>query len=861
MLISVNWLKELVPAAFTPERSPEKLAEALTLLGLEVTAFKAVNTPIAGLTIGEVMTKQRHANADRLALTSVKYRTADGAEETVAVVCGAPNVAAGQKIAYAPVGTLLPGGLKLKAARIRGVVSHGMICSLAELGKEAVSDTIWVLPARARIDESIEQYFGAADVLLDFDITANRSDAMSVIGVAREVATLTEKPLADVLQLPQPAAAFAKALPAVEAAAKPLQVTVEAPEAVPRYMALAFDNVTIKPSPRWLCDRLTAHEIRPINNIVDITNLILLEYGQPLHAFDAERLATAAKLVVRLAREGETLVALDGRKLTLTTDTLIIADSQQPIGLAGVIGGKESGITSGTHKVILEAACFAAGHVRQTAQRTGYLTDAAKCFIRGTVDAALTPDALMRAALLILELSGGKLAGAPVDCLQKERALPQCPVISLSPQQVKQALAIELSAAQLVQFLQRIGCAAVVSEGTDSLRVVPPSFRKDLRKPWDLLEEVARLYGYEALPVTMPRALHDAPVQTETTILARVQEYVCALGYTELVSYPFIEEAFLSAVGIAAKDVLVPSNPLLQTASVLRPTLLCGALKTLRTNAEKRHPTSGRLFECGNVFAQPQTALNAAAAVNDNARASRLASTERHVVGLLLSAGTPLPQWYTESSVVDFHTLRGAVEVLIERVLPRLRHGSVKVTAPAANARIPFLMPEEQVLLSVTETDEYCLGYCGRVRQAALSVYELAPQQPVYYAEVDLAVLAALYDAGERVRPYRTPSPYPFVTRDVALVVAKSQPLGTLLDDFKRAHEYVERVQLVEVYSGKQLTQGVTKPDASPPPERKAFVFRLYLRSAHKTLQNAEADRLVERIIVKLRHKHTFDLR
>ncbi|BBM89684.1 phenylalanine--tRNA ligase beta subunit [Spirochaetota bacterium] len=888
MLLSFNWLKEYVHI----ELSPHVLAEKLTMLGFEVDAIKNVGEPISGLVIGEVVTKTKHPNADKLALTTIRYLN-EGRVAEVPVICGAPNIASGQKIAYAQVGSQLPGGFRIKKRDIRGISSEGMVCSLAELGKEAISETIWVLPASANLDEDIQRYLGKPDVIFNIDVTSNRSDVLSVIGIAREVAALLAKPLllpsddkaleTHIARLPPSQFSSIDASNSSDSksdlkkgAATPtkqrnvstsLTVTVEAAAAVPRYMAVALTGVTVAPSPRWICDRLHTHGLRPINNIVDVTNLIMLEYGQPLHAFDRKSLSGDA-IIVRYARTGEKVTTLDGRLVALAETDLIIADNDRPIGLAGIMGELGSGISETTTDVIIEAACFSAAAVSKTATRTGFDTEAASRFIKQTVSADLTPHALMKAALLMLRYAGGRMSSERCDIVQK---LPQSPAILFHLARVNRDLNLDLSEQEVKAILIKLGCTVTDHNGDNQageiiFHVTPPRFRKDLNYEWDLIEEIARFYGYDNIPIALPRALHSSSIGL-TDIDTQVHAIACSLGYGEVINYPFIEEAYLEAARIGMESLLKPLNPVLQQASVLRPNILPGLLKTLKTNNDKKHLVRGKFFELGHVFSTtPPDYLTSALpsiAAFSGTRKIDFTSNERNVLGWLCSTPTTDRTWYADKRATDFYTLSGDLEVCLERLAPKLVLTKVPVTAARLENALPFLVQDESAFLKL---GDHVVGYLGRVHARVIAYFDLPEYSSVYYGELDLATIEKLQRDHDKPPLYKPPSSYPYLTRDVALVVAAKLPLGEFIEDFKKMHECVTAVSLIEIYSGAKLME-VTKQaetDKETPttkPLLKSFVFRLYLRSAKKTLLAKEADHIVEHIIRKLKRKYDFYLR
>ena len=629
MRVSLEWLREYVDVT----GSPEDLARRLTMAGLEVEALHRLGEGIHGVVVAEVLDVRQHPHADRLSVCRVH----DG-QEVLEIVCGAPNVRPGMKAPLARVGAKLPDGRVIRKAKIRGVESRGMLCSEQELNLAQTSDGIYALPDDLPVGVDLRQALALEDWILEIGVTPNRPDCLSLVGVAREVAAITGAGW----RLPPVAPQEAQ-----EPVSQWASVEIREPELCWRYAARVLLDVRVAPSPRWLARRLEAAGLRPINNVVDVTNYVLLELGHPLHAFDCDRLA-GRRIVVQRAKGGERFTTLDGVARTLPEDALLICDARGPVAVAGVMGGQDSGVTEATRTVLLESAYFLPASVRRTSKRLGLTTEASYRFERGTDPQGLIL-ALDRAARLIAELSGARVARGRLDVYPR----PWTPRrIRLRPARVRRVLGIPLSAQEIRERLQRLGLT-VTQGGEESLEVAIPSHRVDLDQEADLIEEVARLGGYDQIPTPLPSGSLMSEALEPPAPWPAVRRALLGQGWNEVISYSFMDLGDLDRLRIPQdhplRRTVVLRNPLSTEQAHLRTTLLPGLLRALRWN-QHRGVTRGKLFEWGRIFL-PQPG-------------EKLPREPMRIGGVWW--GTREPQgWHRPAAEADFFDVKGAVEGLL----------------------------------------------------------------------------------------------------------------------------------------------------------------------------------------------------
>lgn len=766
MRFSEHWLRTFVD----PALDSEALAACLTMAGLEVEAVELVAPPFSNVVVAQVLAVEPHPQADRLRLCRVDV----GMASPLSMVCGADNVVAGMKTPCAKVGARLP-GMEIRAAKLRGVESQGMLCSAAELGLAEGSDGLLVLPEDAPVGADLRTLLDLDDRIFTLKLTPNRADCLSVLGVAREVAALTGAPL----QRP----------PAVTVAARTdecLRVEVEDVAACPRYCGRLVRGIDLgRRTPGWMVRRLERSGIKSIHPVVDVTNYVLLERGQPLHAFDATRIEGA--VVVRRALSGERLTLLDSREVVLAPDMLVIADRRKALALAGIMGGAASAVHGDTRDVFLEAAFFAPQVIQGRARRLSLATEAAHRFERG-VDFAVTRECLEYATQLILEIVGG----TPGPIVEVIGTLPERSPIRLRPARAEAVLGMPLANARLAELLGRLGIS--VREEGELLVAVPPSYRFDLALEEDLVEEVARMVGYEHIPSIAPKApLAMSPAPEHRREEARLKERLVARDYQEVITYSFVDEAL--AADLAERAPLRLENPLSAQLAVMRPSLWCGLIEALRFNHSHRQPRV-RLFELGRVF-------------------FGTAPEEQPMWLGGVAFGTAWPeQWGVAARRVDFHDVKGDLETLFFPRHLECRAEQHPALHPGAAARL------------VVEGRP--VGWLGVLHPRLVQKYEL-PSAPVLF-ELELEAVLA------RTLPRFAEVPkFPPVRRDLAVLVDAKLAVGEVLAALREASSpVVTELALFDVYQGKGTDSG-----------KKSLAFRVVMQDTRKTLTDAEADAVI----------------
>lgn len=791
MLASYQWLKEYCECTL----SPEEAAEKLTALGLEVKEIRKVRSPISGLVIGKVLEAARHPNADRLKVTRVETKSG-----TLPIVCGAANVAAGQMVLVATVGAKLPGGLEIGRAKIRGVESEGMICSRSELGLEKESDGIWVLPESASLTEDPAVYIGPEDAIFDFDLTSNRPDCLSILGLAQELAVISSGYVSH-----KKHKKFVEKMGTI-----PIQVIER--DLCPRYSARLIQGIKIGPSPDWLQDRLRLHELRPINNVVDITNLILLEYGQPLHAFDFKKLGGGA-IVVRKANPGETLQILDGKNLTLTPDDLVIADTSKAVALAGVMGGAASGVTDGTQDILLEAACFDPKTVRQTSKRHKISTDSSIRFEKG-ISIDRVEEALAYAVELILELAGGNLGSSAVDVYSHK---PKDNLVFFRYATASTRLGVEIDSQKINKIFTSLGFQVKYHDQTKAQLLIPNA-RKDISEEWDLLEEVARIYGYGELPEAIP-SVANAYTRIRAAALGPIYAPALALGYQEAVNYSFADNRVLEKIGASSEGLIPLQNPVSPDFARLRGTLLYGLLENVKHNQEHLRRASVRFFEVGRVFHKQGDRFS-----------------EQKKIAFILAGPAPDANWISPEREMDYYDLSGDLESYLRAL------GLGEVTFQ------PFADPD---FASGISAQIFCgskvLGRAGQLHATGLAKLSMEGKK-VFFAEIDLDELLVLTNSlTARFQPY---SPYPAVARDLAFVMGRNENIRAVENAIRAHSPLIHSVGIADVYTGDKIAA-----------DKKSVVFGVQYQSMEKTFTSAELDGLEKSLIQKLTQEFPISLR
>ena len=788
MNVTLKWIKNYIDFEF----SASELADRLTMLGIEVESVKQPGAELEGVVVGSVNAIKPHPNADKLVLCQVDI----GETEELQIVCGAPNVREGMHAPVATIGTTLPIGLTIKRAKLRGETSQGMLCSEKELALSEDAAGLMELSTDIPISTPLATALGLDDTLFELEITPNRPDCLSLIGVAREIRAETGNPL----KLPK--VDFSEDATDVR---EVTSVTIEAPDLCPRYAARVIRGVKIGQSPAWLQQRLESVGIGVINNIVDITNFVLMEYGQPLHAFDYHKLAEN-RIVVRRAGAGETLTTLDEVNRKLTPDMLVIADAEKPVALAGVMGGYDSEITEATCDVLLESAYFNPSSIRATAKALGMSTEASYRFERGA-DPGIVLAALNRAAQLITELAGGTICKGIVDVYPGKQPLTE---IQLRPERVNFVLGTEIESTTMEEILTRLGFDVETSGRV--YRVTVPTFRSDITREIDLIEEIARVYGYDNIPTTLPKG--DIPVPAldrKVEVRRRIKQFLLAAGMMEAVNYSFSDPNSFDRIRFAAdnplRNALPLQNPLSPEMSVLRTTLLLGLLDNAQRNRNHQIDTIA-LFEIGNVFISN----------GGQQEPERVSGALAGQVGDGVSSNP-----YRHP---DFYDIKGIVEGVLE-VCGISNYTLQKTDAPTfhpgRNAAVLFGGRQ--------------IGIFGEAHPEVLKNYDLPYK--AYLFELDME---ALTDAAIFAKRFEPISVYPKVERDLAIVVDK-ETLSDMPTEliYKTGGEWVESVRLFDVYEGEQVPEG-----------KKSLAYAITYLSASETLTDKAVNALHDKIVKRL---------
>jgi len=811
MKVTLNWLKQYVEFDW----SPEALAERLTMIGIEVEGVVKLGGELDGVVVAQVITKDKHPNADKLTVCRVN----DGKGERQ-IVCGAQNFKAGDKVPMIFPGYSLPAKpgeppFTIKVGKIRGVESHGMMCSPQELGLGGLVEGLLILREDARVGQPFAEYLGrtGSDVVYDLEITPNRPDLNSVIGIAREISAVTGNPL----KLPQ-----IKLNEAGNRIEELVAVRIEDAELCPRYTARVVRGVKIAPSPDWLKGTLEKVGIRSINNVVDVTNYVMLETGQPLHAFDYHLLAeaggdTCPAIVIRRASAGEKFKTLDGQERTLNTQMLLIADETKAVALAGVMGGQNSEINLNTADVLIESACFKPQSIRATSKKLELRTESSYRFERGA-DIGICDWASQRAAQLILETGGGTLARGVVDAYPKAFEPKQ---IALRHTQTDAVLGIAVPMEQQIEYLQRLGLEIATAAGigpstgmrmphTTVFRV--PSFRVDLKREIDLIEEVARLYGVDKIPASAPRGAVGAnPYDAVHDQLADARRILTGLGLLEAQGQTLVSDA---AAKLMAGDALVPlSNPLSSDMNVLRPSLLPGLLDALRHNlSHKTYDVA--LFEVGRVFTD----------VEGQRR-------EERRVAIALNGQRASLFWSgnDREAKFDIYDLKGLLEEFLEQF-------GLRGMTYARRADSTALFLES----ATVHLGKFQLGEFGQLLPPLARRYDL--RDAVLLAELNLDLLLARRNPAKSFRPLPA---FPSIRRDVAMILPEATTHEAVLQVVKQAKSAnLETTELFDVFRGKNV-----------PPGQKSMAYAFTYRHAERTLTDAEVNAAHEKLVAQLKQR------
>jgi len=795
MQVSLRWLKDYVDIDLTPA----EVADYLTMTGLEVDAVREVGPPFTHVVVAKILSIRPHPNADKLHLCDVTT-----GDETLPIVCGADNIHEGDVVPLARVGATIPGGYTIKRSKLRGEYSDGMLCSEEELGIGEDATGIMILASDLPLGGDLAEVLDLEDTVFDIGITPNRSDCLSMIGIAREIAALTGRPV----RLPE--IRFQEMDEDIQGLAS---VQILDPDLCPRYTARMVRNVTVGPSPLWMRLRLEAVGLRSISNVVDVTNFVMMELGQPLHAFDY-RFLEESRIVVRRSAQGEPFVSLDEKERILKADTLMICDGVKPVAIAGIMGGFNSEIKPDTRDILLESAYFTPSSIRRSARDLGMSTDAAFRFERG-IDPEGLVRALDRAAQLTAQLSGGSICRGRID--EHPRQVKTVEEISLRCGRANAVLGTKIPAADMVKILENLGMEVSRKEGgEEEYRVKPPSFRVDITREIDLVEEIARIHGYHHIPVTLPLAgMVPARRSLRRVIEDKIRNHLTSNGLSEVITYSFISPDAADILALNVEDerrkVVSISNPLTEEQSVMRTTLIYSLLKVMRENVNAGDYNL-KIFEFGKIFLQGKPGE---------------LPTEKKRLGCLMTGMRDNELWSLGEPGVDFYDLKGCVESLTDS----LRLQGVRFRSKALET---FLHPGRACGIFLGEKS---IGYMGEVHPDVLSRMDLKNRALVFELELDAI-------SGE-VPPsvtYREFSRYPESSRDVAFVIDSTMEVGDMLDmALSTGEDLLERVRIFDVYAGAGIPEG-----------KKSLGLRFTYRSFTATLTDDTVNRVHSTIVQRI---------
>jgi phenylalanyl-tRNA synthetase beta chain len=790
MLVALKWLRDYVDI----DVEPSVLAERLTMAGLEVDALNETGPVFSGVRVARILSLKPHPDADHLLLCEVTT-----GDLILKIVCGARNICVGDTVPLALVGATLPGDLVIRSSRIRGEASEGMLCSEEELGIGSDASGIMILSPDLPLGGELGDVLNLRDTVLDISVTPNRADCLSIVGVAREWAAITGKelrvPVTDVIENDENIEAITS-------------VTINDPDLCPRYTARIIKGARIGPSPLWIRQRLEAVGLRPINNIVDVTNFVMMELGQPLHAFDY-RFLEEGRIVVRRSREGESFISLDGKERVLSADMLLICDGVKPVAIGGIMGGINSEIQPDTEVVLLESAYFAPSSIRRTSRELAMGTDAAFRFERG-IDPEGVIRALDRAARLIAEVSGGMICRGVID--RYPRRVETASRVPLRIRRVNDILGTIVPEGEVVHILKSLEMV-VEPDGEGRFAVTPPTCRVDIVREIDLIEEIARLYGYDRVPATIPAASVIAGVREgKGTVEERLREIMTGEGYTEVINYSFISPDAVDRLDIGETDErrchVSIRNPLTEEQAVLRTTMVYSLLLNAKRNAD----CGGfdlKIFEVGRTFIR---------------RVEGELPLEANRLACLITGLRYDDRWHSQDVRADFYDLKGCIENILDDLripLPSFRSGIHET----------FLHPGKSCGVFSREVK---IGFLGEVHPATLARMDL--MGPIVVCELDMDRLAALYSTK---RSFRSIPRFPSSSRDVAFLIRRELEAREVLLPAEESHEeLLEKVLIFDIYEGINLPAGM-----------KSVGLRFSYRSADRTLTDDEVNEVHGRIV------------
>lgn len=810
MQVSIKWLKDYIDF----KENPEQIADKLTMAGVPVENIKDMGAGLEKVITGKIVQIEKHPNADKLSICTLDV----GQAETIIIVTGATNVREGQIVPVAMIGAKLPNGLKISKGKLRGVASFGMLCSAAELNLDldSLSDDaksgIYILPEDTSVGIQVKDVLGLNDVILEFELTANRADCFSVLGIVREIAVLTGNPVKKpMLRLQEDGDKKANEL---------ISVKIEANNLCSRFSARVLQNVKVGKSPAWIKERIEAAGVRSINNVVDVTNFVMLEFGQPMHAYDYDMLAGHV-LIARQANQGEKLTTLDNVKRELNPSMLVIADSVQPAGLGGVMGGLASEVTESTKTVVLEAAAFNGANIRRTARACGLHSEASGRFERG-VDVSNTVKALDRAAQLLEEMGACTVCPEIVDAYPGFELPSQ---VKFTSTQVNKHLGTTISSQVMVDILKRLEFEISSVKG-EEITVTVPSWRNDVRCMSDIAEEISRIYGFNRIASTLPDgSMMQGGQSEEQSFVDRVKDILVAAGMNEIISFSFTHPQTFDKLNIPVDSQLRQAveimNPITDEFPLLRTTAVSSVLETIARNLSRKNEDL-KIFEIGSVFTPKALPL------------TELPIEKLMLCGALTGKRTDIA-WNQGKDTVDFYDAKGVIEALFERL------GIQKYTVQAGEH---YAMHPGKTALFMKGKE--IIAYVGEVHPQVQAQMNITKK--TYLFEMDIEKLMKYSALTCR---YQSLPKYPAMSRDLALVVADDITASEVEKVIvKNAGNLLNNICLFDVYTGEQVGKG-----------QKSLAFSLQFQSAEKTLTDAEIDPYFESIIKALEEAFNAKLR
>ncbi|WP_269914939.1 phenylalanine--tRNA ligase subunit beta [Acinetobacter sp. HY1485] len=790
MKISESWLRTWV----NPAVDSETLADQLTMLGLEVDELAPVAKPFTGVVVGEVLTVEQHPDADRLRVTTVNI----GTDEPLQIVCGAPNVRIGMRVPVATVGAVLPGDFKIKKGKLRGVASHGMLCGASEIDLEDKIDGLLELPVDAPIGTNIREYLNLDDQVIDISITPNRGDCFSIRGIAREVGVINQ------------IAVTAPEIKTVPATITDHKKVTLATDGAPRYLGRVIKNVNVKAqTPEWMANALTRSGTRVHSFLVDVTNYVLLELGQPMHAFDLAKVS--GDITVRQATAKEKLQLLNEQDVELSEDTMVIADAQKALAIAGIMGGLESSVTDSTQDIFLESAFFAPLAIAGRARRLGLHTDSSQRFERG-VDFELPMIAMNRASALIQEIAGGEFG--EITVVEKTELLPKREAITLKQTQVNELLGYEVAGDFITDALKRLGCEVTVLDA--QWHVVPPSHRYDMVIYQDLIEEIARIHGYDNIQTRLPVMDIQLAKYQDGFELAQLRQTVATLGYQEAISFSFADAKLEKQLNPNVKPLML-ANPISSELAAMRSTLLSSLIPCVQYNLN-RQQNRVRFFELGLRF--------------DYQNAQTIDELKQTPTLALIAVGSRVPeQWHGKAQEMDFFDFKGEVEEIL---------AAGRINVEYVRSEREWLHPGQSAEILV---DGQSIGYLGRLHPSLEDSLDLGI---TWVSELDQDAVLQSY-----VSNFTELSRFPSVRRDIALLIDDKISVKEIQQLIKKTGgDLLDSTWLFDVYTGKGVEEN-----------KRSLAFALLWQHPSRTLEDAEIKSGMDKIIEVLQNTYEATLR